>query len=139
MLGEGRRGRQEVVRACVVWSECIFHGTSERERMLHALEAVDHSAPLGWTLPPRRPAPDEGPDHDAVQAGVDPATCWLFEAHDVLGVRLRNPVDMDAPQRREAPLDEKDYRPEPSTRGTPPRRRMHALNLLGLLGQAEAT
>jgi len=56
----------------------------------------------------------------------------------VLGVRLRNPVDMDAPQRREA-LDEKDYRPEPSTRGTPPRRRMHALNLLGLLGQAEAT
>ena len=78
VLGEGRRGRQAVVRACVVWSECIFHGTSERERMLHALEAVDHSAPLGWTLPPRRPAPDEGPDHDAVQAGVDPATCWFF-------------------------------------------------------------
>ena len=74
-----------------------------------------------------------------MQAGVDPATCWFFEAHDVLGVRLRNPVDIvDAPQRREA-LDEKDYRPEPSTRGTPPRRRMHDPNLLGLLGQAEAT
>ena len=73
-----------------------------------------------------------------MQAGVDPATCWFFEAHDVLGVRLRNLVEMDAPQRREA-LDEKDYRPEPSTRGTPPRRRMYDLNLLGLLGQAVAT